>query len=111
MELRILSQYSLRQILIKIVGRLRRWLISVCTKLLDYILGSFKEEEAILKPVAPAITVSEIPEDLRHYLSRVGKAYLEHRFNLLGSGWVKVFHGVECNGFEHYRFPSRGSLS
>ena len=51
MELRILRQYSVRQILIKIVGRLRRWLISVCTKLLDYILGSFKEEEAILKPV------------------------------------------------------------
>ena len=107
MELRILRQYSLSQILIKIVGRLRRLLIGLYKKLLDYIFGSYKEEEAVLIPLAPTIKVSDIPEDLRHYFSRVDHAYLEQRFNLLGSGWIKVFHGAECNGFENHRFQPK----
>jgi hypothetical protein len=30
--------------------------------------------------------------------------FLEHRFDLLGSGWVNVFRGMECLGFEGHRF-------
>lgn len=30
---------------------------------------------------------------------------LEHRFDLLGSGGVKVAYGIECNGFEGYQYP------
>jgi len=30
--------------------------------------------------------------------------YLEHRFDLLGSGWVKVHHGMNCQGLETYRY-------
>lgn len=28
--------------------------------------------------------------------------YLAHRFDLLGSGWVQVFHGIECAGVEDF---------
>jgi hypothetical protein len=31
---------------------------------------------------------------------------LEHCFNLLGSGWVQVRHGMECEGVEGFRYPS-----
>jgi hypothetical protein len=30
--------------------------------------------------------------------------YLNHRFDLLGSGWVEVRHGMECRGLERYRY-------
>jgi hypothetical protein len=30
--------------------------------------------------------------------------YLEHRFNLLGSGWMKVAHGVHYRGFGQHRY-------
>lgn len=32
---------------------------------------------------------------------------LEHRFDLLGSGWVRVEHGMECAGFGGHRYPPR----
>ncbi|MDD2899055.1 MAG: alginate lyase family protein [Desulfuromonadaceae bacterium] len=30
--------------------------------------------------------------------------YLDHRFDLLGSGWVQVKHGMECRGLEGYSY-------
>ena len=38
-------------------------------------------------------------------LKRLGERHLEHRFDLLGSGWVKVHHGMEAAGLEAYRYP------
>lgn len=40
------------------------------------------------------------PETLR----ALTEHYLAHRFDLLGSGWVPVHHGVECRGVEGYRY-------
>jgi hypothetical protein len=30
--------------------------------------------------------------------------FIAHRFDLLGSGWVQVRHGMECKGFEGFRY-------
>ncbi|MDP1604384.1 MAG: heparinase II/III family protein [Legionella sp.] len=30
--------------------------------------------------------------------------YLHHQFDLLGSGWVEVFYGMNCRGLEQYQF-------
>ena len=35
--------------------------------------------------------------------------FLEHRFDLLGSGWVRVEHGMECAGVAGHRHPDRKS--
>jgi len=32
--------------------------------------------------------------------------YLEHRFDLLGSGWVQVKHGMHCRGLEGYCYET-----
>lgn len=37
-------------------------------------------------------------------ISIVTKYYLDHRFDLLGSGWVNVKHGMHCQGLEGYRY-------
>jgi hypothetical protein len=38
-------------------------------------------------------------------LAAITALYLDHRFDLLGSGWVQVRHGMECNGLEDWRYP------
>jgi hypothetical protein len=30
--------------------------------------------------------------------------FLDHRFDLLGSGWMQVKHGMHCRGLEEYRY-------
>jgi hypothetical protein len=36
--------------------------------------------------------------------------YLDHRFDLLGSGWVRVRHGVACAGLEGHRYPAKPTV-
>lgn len=43
---------------------------------------------------------SEAPD----WLGGVTRQYLLHRFDLLGSGWVEIYHGVSCRGLESCRF-------
>ena len=35
--------------------------------------------------------------------------YLQHRFDLLGSGWIQVKHGMPCKGLEGYRYEMGNS--
>lgn len=37
-------------------------------------------------------------------IAAVASHYLNHRFDLLGSGWMAVRHGVECRGLEGHRY-------
>lgn len=39
-------------------------------------------------------------------LEGAANLYLEHRFDLLGSGWVKVVYSCECLGFGGYRYEA-----
>lgn len=34
------------------------------------------------------------------------KKYLDHQFDLLGSGWTKVYYGMNCAGIEGFRYTS-----
>ncbi len=54
---------------------------------------------------APSV-VGAMVGDLAGDLSGLTKRYLEHRFGLLGSGWVRVEHGMTCNGFEGIIYPA-----
>jgi hypothetical protein len=36
--------------------------------------------------------------------------YREHRFDLLGSGWTRVHHGMRCRGIENISFPAHTGL-
>lgn len=33
--------------------------------------------------------------------------FMEHRFDLLGAGWVKVHYGMECGGFDGFKYKTR----
>ncbi len=49
------------------------------------------------------------PEDVlrrdQAWLATVGGLSLDHCFDLLGSGWVQIRHGMVCRGTEGHRFP------
>lgn len=44
-------------------------------------------------------------------LAGVTSHYLEHRFDLLGSGWVEVRHGMDCVGVEGHQYGSGPSVA
>ncbi|MFC2131838.1 alginate lyase family protein [Bacteroidota bacterium] len=53
-------------------------------------------------------------ENLNKYkdtILNVAELFLEHKFNLLGSGWVKVYHGAEVSGLEGYHYTSETKLT
>lgn len=52
----------------------------------------------------PTITADDQVEQI----SQLSALYLDHRFDLLGSGWVQVQHGMACRGLEGY-FYKMGS--
>lgn len=43
-------------------------------------------------------------------ISVLSELLLAHQFNLLGSGWVQVKHGMSCNGLEGYRYEMGPSV-
>jgi hypothetical protein len=44
-------------------------------------------------------------------LAAVTSHYLAHRFDLLGSGWVRVAHGIDASGFEGIVYPAGPRIS
>jgi hypothetical protein len=42
----------------------------------------------------------------RTWIEAAAERYREHRFDLLGSGWVRVAHGIECRGVDGTRLPA-----
>jgi len=52
----------------------------------------------------PAIPV-RLLEPQQQWLGVVTQNYLDHRFDLLGSGWVQVKHGRGCRGLEGHKYP------
>mgnify|MGYP001217226539 CR=1 FL=1 len=43
-------------------------------------------------------------------IASVAQHYLDHRFDLLGSGWVRVRHGMVCRGLEGCRYTRPGRV-
>ncbi len=75
----------------------------------DLFAGSYGRGEPSLNPAARiAIAAAEIPADLTATLRRLGQEYLQHRFDLLGSGWVSPVYGFAAPGFLGHRFSAQG---
>ena len=59
------------------------------------------------EPLARILTFPDLKSlhPVKAGLVAVAKLYLDHRFDLLGSGWVTVYPGMEARGFEGHRYP------
>jgi hypothetical protein len=68
-----------------------------------------------LEPCKPLTDLlGNLPQDISkgdwNWLKDVSQYYFSHRFDLLGSGWVCVYHGMCCRGLENHRFNSRETI-
>lgn len=62
-------------------------------------LSSFGKLHSYFRPVS-----IEALRSHSNQLAAVTSHYLTHHFDLLGSGWVQVKHGMYCRGLEGYRY-------
>ena len=75
----------------------------------DKVAASHGAGGARLKASARiVIAAADVPGDLRDTLQLLSRQYLNHRFNLLGSGWVSPVYGFEAAGFLGRRFRPAG---
>jgi hypothetical protein len=74
----------------------------------DHVESTFLADEATPGPLRPRVALPSLSSLEPHAsgLRRLTRLYLAHRFNVLGSGWVEVRHGVACDGLEGLRYPS-----
>jgi len=80
----------------------------------DVLLPTFPAPPAP-EGASVASLVRPVPPDLlRPHGERIAQLcelYLEHRFDVLGSGWTRVAHGVPCRGVEGNRYEMGGPVS
>jgi hypothetical protein len=78
----------------------------------DILGGSYGSNEPSLNPAARiAIPAAEIPDDLTATMRHLGQAYLMHRFDLLGSGWLSPVYGFAAPGFLGHRYHMQVPLA
>lgn len=75
----------------------RAWGVRTCT----YYRGP-----AVLAPPHYRMPAPALLARHRHWIEELAGRYLAHRFNLLGSGWIHIHHGMMPKGFDGVRFPA-----
>ncbi|MBI4530043.1 MAG: hypothetical protein HY709_00850, partial [Candidatus Latescibacteria bacterium] len=94
-------------VLKKVVRKVRREVRSLYRHRLDTRRSTYSH--ALLSPPGtPYRYLGDVPVDSLYQragcIAALTEHYINHRFDLLGSGWVQVKHGVCCRGVEGYRY-------
>ncbi len=95
----------------KAAGKIKRMASETCLRRKDCKVSSYAAEYPNGKFFScfPKL----VPEHLLPHAETIPgltKHYLDHRFDLLGSGWVQVKHGMYCRGLEGYRYDMGSSI-
>ena len=96
-------QVTVAKISLKIDGRLRAW----ARRRQDRVRCTYNGR-ATGRPARLLVALPEVhppPGGRDAAVATVG-LYLQHRFDVLGSGWVEVHHGMTARGLEGHRFPA-----
>ncbi|MEK7412355.1 MAG: heparinase II/III family protein [Planctomycetota bacterium] len=102
-----------RKLAQKICARLGRWRAQRSERSHDLRLGTWDNEP----PPGPfQWRLRELPLPQRNLeelttVAEVCRRHLDHRYDLLGSGWIRWEHGVVCPGLLGHRFPPGRSMS
>lgn len=74
----------------------------------DRLLSTYSRRFASRPPAPGSLFRPVRPDALgsrAKVLAALADHYMNHRFDLLGSGWLQVRHGMECAGLEGHRYP------
>jgi len=71
----------------------------------DIARGSFAQDvsSSALHVLCDAVPQDQVARN-RLWIDRTAALYLDHRFDLLGSGWIHLEYGVSCRGTEGIRY-------
>jgi hypothetical protein len=96
----------------RVLGFALKQAAAVRQRLEDRFNQSYIEEP----PCGPGLLsyLSPLPRQLlavhESRFCAIAGQYLAHRFDLLGSGWSRVRHGIECCGVEGFRYPGGAAV-
>jgi hypothetical protein len=72
-----------------------------------YLLSFFHKMPRVYRYLPQLQLLVLVPK--REEIATISYLYLAHYFDLLGSGWVQVKHGIHCRGLEGARYDIMGS--
>jgi hypothetical protein len=87
----------------KVIGRLVQQRVG---RRRDLRGSTFADEGPLRIGCRLSLTAKDVPPVLAKTLPKLTQQYLEHRFDLLGSGWVQVRYGMSADGLEGHRYPA-----
>lgn len=92
-------------LLAEVTHRVRRGAAGITRRARDTTLATYARTTPAgnlraYTPVVDSHLVASLAPDLAERCAH----YLEHRFDLLGSGWRRVRHGMVCDGFQGHRY-------
>lgn len=88
----------------RLVRRTKNLSYRTCYRVRDKHLPSYgdaRSSESLSRLIPPGIRFDPSRAD-----RQAVQHFLAHRFDLLGSGWVRVHHGMVAGGFEGVRYPA-----
>lgn len=91
-------------VLQKIARKLKHKLVARKKKFLDEKFPTFARNcpYSTLNRFVKPLDLSLLPAEKIH---QQNQHFLKHEFDLLGSGWVEVCHGMNCKGLEEFYYP------
>src|SRR5262245_57473711 len=54
--------------------------------------------------------IGSLSPDYAATLAEISALYMQHCFDVLGSGWIQVRHGIACQGLGKYRYPAAATV-
>ncbi|ABR91662.1 Hypothetical protein mma_2266 [Janthinobacterium sp. Marseille] len=106
--MKLVVRLPIHQVIAKVFGKIRKIAFEQIMRRRDfrketYGCGQYRKVNV---PLLCRFPKGDICVSISHTtLAAITDLYLDHRFDLLGSGWVNVRHGMECNGLEDWRYP------
>jgi hypothetical protein len=95
--------------LLRVAGRISRLVSDTFMRRSDTKRCSYENDFPTGKLLSyfPKVSVEQLLP-YAETIAGVTTHFLDHRFDLLGSGWVQVKHGMRCRGLERYRYDDMG---
>ena len=106
-HIRHMMSFPPHKLVLKVLGRAGRQVVSLHQRRRDikfttYMISLPTSIEELLHCFHP-LPVSSLGCQGRK-MSKLSNLHLSHHFDVLGSGWIQVKHGISCPGLESYQY-------
>lgn len=100
----IFIEQGFNTLVLRVWRRIKRFVSDYSSYLNNYFFSNNEIKDLRVNNFFKKNFIDELKQEFN---SLIISNFLEHRFDLLGSGWTKVRYGMQCRGFEDHNFCSR----